>query len=156
MLYHGTVDPYLDVDRNNPEQGYYDFYVAFDFQIAIDYVTSNMNRSATPYVLQMMEVGRPRIMKEEDAWILVCKELNCTRKPYHRLYEYLDDPMIRAKILDLGFDGVRFEDESPRIVWTTHETIRYYRKGFLEVVGVIDVDEWLRRGEEGCDNVESE
>jgi len=117
-MFHGS-DKDIDITQDNPHAGRQDLCLTDDEDIAAEYGD----------VIHELDVdtgigGSLNIADEEEARAIVCDVYGIDSLDLW-LFEALDDPEVMEAIVEAGFHGVDFVDQSPES-FCEHDTLRLY------------------------------
>ena len=122
-LFHGTPDKDFNPTTNNPEAGQFDLCLTDERAVAEAYADDRSNGDGGH--VYAVTVSYRSLADEEEAKEIV-REVYGIDSLDMWLFEYLDDPEVMDAVLEAGFDGVEFVDQSP-VDYAEHDTVRIYR-----------------------------
>jgi len=125
-LFHGTPDTDFNPTTTNPEVEQYDLCLTDERAVAEAYAKDRSAYGETGHVYAVT-VEYDELADEGEAEEIV-REVYGIDSLNMWLFEYLDDPEVMDAVLEAGFDGVEFVDQSP-VDYAEHDTVRIYRAG---------------------------
>ena len=125
--YHGTDTDSFDPRGVNPEIGRFDLCLALEEEVAESYADDERSGDHGDKVVFVITVDHSEVsLADEEEATEIVKELYGIDSLGMWLFEYLDCEEVITSVLDSGFDGVEFVDQSP-IDYKEHDTVRLYR-----------------------------